>query len=114
MVRGKKSRKLTSPEPSAQPPTPSPRKAEKRSVTRSRFYFYDYLVISIVFVVFCYIQKWVIMKYFIGASGFETYDFEKYAVNFFFDTLWKGFVIVTFLVWLHDVFYRDTQEDDTT
>lgn len=76
-----------------------------------RFYWYDYLAVSLIFVAFAYLQKFVTMQY-LGSYDFESLAFESMAVDFFFDTLWKGFLVVALLVWLHDFFYRDVEDQD--
>ncbi|MBZ0256582.1 hypothetical protein K8I31_11000 [bacterium] len=111
MARGKKSRKTTD---VPLTPAPEPRPKEKATgVMNRRFYFYDYIVVSIFFIIFSYVQKFVTMK-FLGSGGQDNLEFEKIAVDFFFDTLWKGFLVVAFLVWLHDFFYRDVEDDNAT
>ncbi|MDP8243515.1 MAG: hypothetical protein P9L94_05485 [Candidatus Hinthialibacter antarcticus] len=111
MARGKKSRKTTETPPPAS--VARPQEVEKKGVVHRRFYFYDYIVVSIFFVAFAYLQKFVTMK-FLGNSGLDDLKFEKIAVDFFFDTLWKGFLVVALLVFLHDFFYRDVEDDNAT
>ncbi len=111
MARGKKSRKTTAaPQPA---PEPRPQEKTKKGVINRRFYFYDYIVVSVFFVAFAYLQKYVTM-WFLGNSGLDDLQYEQTAVNFFFDTLWKGFLVVALLVFLHDFFYRDTEDDNAT
>lgn len=111
MARGKKSRNTTViPQPA---PDVRPKEPQKKGVIHRRFYFYDYIVVSLFFVAFAYLQKFVTMK-FLGSSGLEDLKFEKIAVDFFFDTLWKGFLVVALLVFLHDFFYRDVEDDNAT
>jgi hypothetical protein len=64
-------------------------------------------------VVFCYIQKYVAI-YLLQAGVIQTLqDIEKEALDFFFDTMWKGFIVVAILVALHDFFYRGEEEEET-
>ncbi|MFB3787537.1 MAG: hypothetical protein ACE15F_14335 [bacterium] len=110
MARGKKSRK---PELHAQALTelqPSDVK-EHPSEARTRFTIYEYIAVCLFFIAFCYVQKYVAL-YWLGALA-EEKSLEKLSLSFFFDTLWKGFVLVALLAWLHDYFYRDVAEEDT-
>lgn len=109
MARGKKGRKsgvgaIESIEQLSQPI------GERISHPKSRFAGWEYVLVCIFFIGFCYLQKFVAIKLLNGSAV------EKLALDFFFDTLWKGFVIVAFLVWLHDFFYpavEDVEEEDT-
>lgn len=111
MARGKKSRK---PELHAQALTElqPPDVKELTSETPTRFTFLDYLAVCVFFIAFCYLQKYVAL-YWLGALT-EEKSLEKLSLSFFFDTLWKGFILVALLAWLHDYFYRDVTEEDTT
>ncbi len=104
MVRGKKGRKSVANVQEIQEPRDT-NNIKSNSNSRRRFAFWEYLLVCIFFVVFCYIQKFVAVKLLHGT------ELERMSLDFFFDTLWKGFVIVAFLVWLHDYFYRDVEEE---
>ena len=107
MARGKKGRKSAA----TAPASAEPRRAESRETPprgERRFTLLDYVVVCVFFIAFCYLQKFVALKVLHGS------EVEKLSLNFFFDTMWKGFVIVAFLVWLHDYFYRDVEEENTT
>lgn len=104
MARGKKGRKTAATaqiNKEAQSIKPE-KKPEKRT---NRFYIWDYIVVCVFFILFCYLQKYVALK----LLGEE--QIVKWSLNFFFDTLWKGFVIVAVLVGLHDFLYQDTEND---
>lgn len=110
MARGKKSRKSDT-IVSSSVETNSGNVVEKTGdATARRFHWYDYIVVAVFFVVFMYIQKYFTL-WFIGG---DELTLEKHALDFFFDTLWKGFLIVAALVWLHDYFYRDPEDDKAT
>jgi len=38
---------------------------------------------------------------------------EELSLNFFFGTMWKGFILVALLALLHDFFYQDSEEEDS-
>lgn len=103
MVRGKKSRKSELSTVSAEGT-----KSLQRPVWR--FSFIDYAVVSVFFIIFCYLQKYVALYWF-GVLN-RPNSFESTALDFFFDTMWIGFVIVAFLTWLHDFIYRDAEEEE--
>jgi len=111
MAREKKGRKSVAGGPSSPEPHPNP-SAEPSTGPKNRFSAWDYVLVCIFFIAFCYIQKFVALKM-LGVGETEGVSVERLSLNFFFDTLWKGFVIVTFLVWLHDFFYPDIEEEDT-
>ncbi len=121
MARGKKGRKSAS----VIQPTPKPqntKKVETPSTPRRKFAFWEYLVVCLFFIVFCYVQKYFALIMLVGWDNTLTIikqgaedvhigigHIEKLSLDFFFDTLWKGFIIVSILVWLHDLFYRDVE-----
>ncbi|MGI6455485.1 MAG: hypothetical protein ACOX5R_07635 [bacterium] len=72
--------------------------------------FFKYIAVLIFFILFCYIQKFVAIQM-LGGSALD--NFEKQSLDFFFDTLWKGFAIVLFLVALHDLLYRGVEEEES-
>ncbi len=110
MARGKKGRKTAANAQTLTEPRSVDTAAELMvSRSRKRFSILDYLLVCIFFIVFCYLQKYVAM-YFLGV---QQNSLEGNALNFFFDTLWKGFIIVTILVGLHDFFYQDVEEEDS-
>ncbi|RJP26307.1 MAG: hypothetical protein C4527_15630 [Candidatus Omnitrophota bacterium] len=104
MVRGKKGRKSVTNVQDMQDSRAAD-SPEKNTGRRQRFAFWEYVLVCIFFILFCYLQKYVAFKILRGA------ELEELALNFFFDTLWKGFVIVALLVWLHDFFYKDVEDN---
>ncbi len=118
MVRGKKSRKTGFPvQEQTDTVVSDTQKPSSETLHRDsfffgkRFTFLDYLVVCLFFVAFCYLQKFVALKWFGVDSADPT--LEGLSLTFFFGTMWKGFVIVALLAWLHDFFYQDTEEEDT-
>ena len=110
MVRGKKGRKTAAHAPALTEPRSADTLIEETaSGSRKRFTILDYLLVCVFFIVFCYLQKYVAM-YFLGV---QQNSLEGNALDFFFDTLWKGFIIVAILVGLHDFLYKDVEEEDT-
>ncbi len=105
MVRGKKGRKSVANNQETQVSRDSNTQKPKNGSIQ-RFSFWEYLLVCIFFIAFCYLQKFIAFKMLRGT------EVESMSLNFFFDTLWKGFVIVALLVWLHDYFYRDVEEEE--
>lgn len=118
MVRGKKSRKIGFPV-QAQTDTQSPdtRDWVSELPTRDsasfnrRFSIIDYVVVCAFFVAFCFLQRFVALKWF-GVENAEL-TLEGISLTFFFGTMWKGFLVVALLAWLHDFFYQETEEEDS-
>jgi magnesium-transporting ATPase (P-type) len=77
-----------------------------------KFSFVDYLVVSIFFVIFCYLQKYAAYYWFGVLDKSQTNTYERLALDFFFNTMCIGFVIVAFLTWLHDLVYSDADEEE--
>lgn len=118
MVRGKKSRKIgypvqaqtdTQPSDAVVAASESP-KGYSLSFDR-RFTLLDYVVVCAFFVAFCFLQQFVALKWFGVDSG--TVSLEGLSLTFFFGTMWKGFLVVALLAWLHDFFYTETEEEDS-
>lgn len=112
MARGKKAKKQKAVDV-AQNESPDSIVSSKKSETKSsrRFYWYDYIVVGLFFVVFCVIQQWF-AAWFIGAEdGITRGNVEVEAINFIYGTMWKCFLIVLLLVWLYDYFYHETEQD---
>ncbi len=104
MARGKKGRK-TAPNVPANQET-QPKKQKKELVqSKNRFSILDYVIVCVFFIAFCYLQKFLALKLLDDASV------ERWSLDFFFDTLWKGFIVVAILVAIHDYFFQDTEED---
>ncbi len=78
---------------------------------KHNFSFLDYAIVCVFFIAFCYLQKFVALTWF-GVESVEP-SIEGISLQFFFDTMWKGFVIVALLAWLHDFFYKEPEEEDT-
>lgn len=112
MARGKKGRKTAAHAQALTEPrsTDTPIE-ESASGSRKRFTILDYLVVCIFFIAFCYLQKYVAL-YLLDVLDSKS-SLERAALDFFFDTLWKGFIIIAILVGLHDFFYKDVEEEDT-
>ena len=118
MVRGKKSRKseLPTQTQSESPSTGANKTASGSSQNDSigfkhNFSSLDYVIVCVFFIVFCYLQKFVALTWF-GVESTEP-SIESISLTFFFDTMWKGFIIVALLAWLHDFFYKEPEEEDT-
>lgn len=118
MVRGKKSRKTGFPVQTQADTQGSDTQAQMSDSPKGgsmffgkRFSIIDYVIVCGFFIAFCYLQKLVALKWF----GVDTAELtlEGLSLSFFFDTMWKGFVIVALLAWLHDFFYQDTEEEDS-
>lgn len=116
MVRGKRNRKTGFPDQMqvdtlatgahGWEPELSPRDAK---IPGKRFTLLDYIGVCVFFIAFCYLQKLVAQKW-LGVNSADL-SLEGLSLTFFFDTMWKGFIIVALLAWLHDFFYHDTEED---
>ncbi|MEW6236151.1 MAG: hypothetical protein AB1656_12255 [Candidatus Omnitrophota bacterium] len=104
MARGKKGRKLAT---NVQIPeeTLATKTVGETAMRKSRYTILDYIIVCVFFIGFCYLQKYVALHM------MDNDTIEKWSLDFFFDTLWKGFVIVAILVGLHDFLYRDVEED---
>lgn len=118
MVRGKKSRKIGFPvlAQTEMQSTDTPDRVSESPYSDSpsfnrRFSLLDYVIVCAFFVAFCFLQKFVALKWF----GVESADLtlEGISLTFFFGTMWKGFLVVAFLAWLHDFFYQETEEEDS-
>lgn len=107
MARGKKGRAsvVTTQAPVETQRTESVRKEPR---VRGRFSILDYVFVCIFFIAFCYLQKYVAIKFLAGPEMLE-----KMSLDFFFDTLWKGFIIIVILVGLHDFFYQSVEEEES-
>jgi len=103
MARGKKGSKLAT--DVLIPEEARPKPVRETAMPKSRYTILDYIVVCVFFIGFCYLQKYVALWM------MDKDTIEKWSLDFFFDTLWKGFVIVAILVGLHDFFYRDVEED---
>ncbi len=118
MVRGKRNRKTGFPD-QVQVDTLATDAHERESelsprdamIPGKRFTLLDYSVVCAFFIAFCYLQKLVALKW-LGVDSADL-TLEGLSLSFFFDTMWKGFIIVALLAWLHDFFYQDTEEEDS-
>lgn len=116
MARGKKSKstvgtKQQPSKPDKQTQDDLPKgKTQPVETKKNRYAFYDYLFVAVFFVVFMYVQKYIAL-WILGSGDSQV---EKLSLDFFFDTMWKGFVVVVLLVWLHDFFFPHGEAEDTT
>ena len=106
MVRGKKGRKS---EFRSQAVEESVVQAVSREEPKKqqRYSIVDYILVTVFFTAFCFLQQSV-AGYMLGRGGLEDNSLE-----FFFGTLWKGFIVVAILAWIIDYFSNDIEEDDT-
>lgn len=86
--------------------------AESVARPERRFYWWDYVLVGIFVVLFCQLQYYIAVWMIGGEEGqiLQT-SIEENSLNFFFGTIWKGFLVVLVLVWLYDYFYHDAEED---
>ncbi len=115
MSRGKKGKKSVRSAPLPAEPQKTERKKKRtEDAQRNRFSFLDYLFISAFFVVFCYIQKFVASWLLKTEVSGDLRSLDENALNFFFDTMWIGFLIVAILVAIHDFFYQSEEEEESS
>lgn len=107
MTRGKKGRLSVTDSQAAKETPLKEESTPKAPRSRGRFSILDYVFVTVFFIIFMYIQKYVALKM-LGSGGIE-----QLSLNFFFDTLWKGFLIIIVLVGLHDFFYKGIEEEDS-
>ncbi|MBD3266932.1 hypothetical protein GF373_09705 [bacterium] len=112
MARGKKGRKPVAKTQAKEEPRKKNISKEQPKI-RQRFTFLDYIIVSVFFVAFCFLQKFIALQM-LGETSLVDQDFEQTSLDFFFGTMWKGFLIVAFLAWLIDFFSKDVEEVDTT
>lgn len=111
MVKGKKGKKSKASVLAHQEPQ-SFAAAQVAAKPSRRFYWWDYLAVGVFIVVFCELQKYVAL-WIVGAEEptVTTVSVESSSLDFFFGSIWKGFLVVLILVWLYDYFYHDVEED---
>jgi len=114
MARGKKGKKSVRNTQSQAPDTKKVESASSETVVTSkgRFSLLDYFIICVLFVAFCYVQKYVALWFLESGVVSTIEELEENALDFFFDTMWQGFLIVAVLVGIHDFFYRGEEEED--
>jgi len=116
MARGKKGKKSVRSAPMPVEPQQKTERKKKRSdeAPRGRFSFLDYLFICAFFVAFCFIQKYFAIWLLETEVSSSVQQLDESALNFFFNTMWQGFLIVAILVAIHDFFYRSEEEEESS
>jgi len=78
--------------------------AKTETLLEERYTITEYIIVNVIFWAFCIIQALLISL--ITKESFR----ECRGIVFFFGSLMIGFTVVSIFSWLHDIFYKETDD----